>query len=505
MAATQADMKDLDPKATTRHLEMRELGETLALSSTCFEEYSEEETNRKIKRLVRKIDLRVMPVLIILFIFNILDRSNISNAKVAGLSSDLHLTGVQFNNLIVFAFLGYVGLQIPGGFFFAKISPALLLSVAVVLWGAVSLACGFAKTYAEMAVLRVLVGAAESPFFPGALLILSSFYTRKELAPRIALMYSGNTIANGLGGLIASGIISGLNGHSGLDGWRWLFIIEGALTSGVGLACYFLLPSLPSKTKWLSEEERRLSIWRMTVDTSGSNEEEDNLDMTRMQAVRLVLKDWKIMLLIAQQLFIAMSQSFTYFFPSIVQSLGFGTTETLLLTAPPYFFAFFASVGVAFSSARYRETGFHIAIPMVLCFVGNVMAITLPLNQIGARYFSMFLLCAGSYCAFNLSFAWVSSTVPRPRIKRSAALSLVNSLANASHFWTPYMFPGTDAPKYVGGGAALAAFCLVVSSLALTIKFTLRRQNQKLEKFDREGLAYPGALATIPKGYRFNN
>ncbi|KAI5480783.1 Allantoate permease [Pseudohyphozyma bogoriensis] len=467
---------------------------SLPSKNMCFEGYTEEETKKMTKRLVAKFDLRVLPVLILLFIFNILDRSNSCN-----------LTGVQFNNLIVFAFLGYVLFQIPGGFVLANISPAIYLSIAVVLWGAVSLACGFAHSYAVMSVLRVLVGATESPFFPGALLILSSFYTRKELAPRIALMYSGNSLANGFGGILAAGIIAGMEGKAGIAGWRWLFILEGAITSFLGISCYFLLPSLPSKTTWLSDEERRLSIWRMTIDTAGSNEEEDNLNISKKEAAILVLKDWKILLLILQQLFISHSQSFTYFFPSIVASLGYNTNQTLLLTAPPYFFAFFSSIAVAVSSSHYHETGYHIAIPMITCAIGNILAITLPLTSIGARYFSMFLLCAGSFCAFNLSFAWVASSVPRPRMKRSVALSLVNALAAVSHFWTPYMFPSADGPRYLAGGAALSVFCVGVSVIAMVIKFALRQQNRKLEMLDREGKEYTGSLANIPRGYRFNN
>jgi hypothetical protein len=98
-------------------------------------------------------------------------------------------------------------------------------------------------------------------------------------------------------------------------------------------------------------------------------------------------------------------QSFTYFFPTIVSSLGFGKNETLLLSGPPYFFAFFVSIGVAYSSAKLNERALHIAIPMILSFVGNILVITLPFTAIGARYFAMFLMTIGTYCAFNCTFS----------------------------------------------------------------------------------------------------
>jgi hypothetical protein len=103
-----------------------------------------------------------------------------------------------------------------------------------------------------------------------------------------------------------------------------------------------------------------------------------------------------------------------------------------------------------------------------------------------------------------VGFAWISSTVPRPRIKRSAALSLVNGLGNASHFFTPYMFPSTDAPRYRSGGIALAVFCLGTVCTALTIKFVLKRSNRKMREMDEREEEYTGALEGIPKGYVFS-
>jgi len=175
------------------------------------------------------------------------------------MSKDLNFGNLDYNNAVLFLFIGYVGMQIPAGFILAKIPPAFFLTGAVCVWGVVSMCCGFIHTVPQMLALRFLVGVAEAvsavstksetrdllrivltrisdgfdrfqPFFPGALLILSSFYTRKELAIRIAIMYSGNSLSNCFGGLLAAAIISGLQGKGGLAGWRWLFILEGAVT-----------------------------------------------------------------------------------------------------------------------------------------------------------------------------------------------------------------------------------------------------------------------------------
>lgn len=101
--------------------------------------------------------------------------------------------------------------------------------------------------------------------------------------------------------------------------------------------------------------------------------------------------------------------------------------------------------------------------------------------------------------AFLVSFAWVTSTIPRPKVKRAAALSLVNGLANASHFFSPYFFTINDR----NGGIALAVFSILVSCTAITIKFTLKHQNRKMDRLDQENKPYTGSLEGVPKGYRF--
>ncbi|KAJ9111496.1 hypothetical protein QFC22_006523 [Naganishia vaughanmartiniae] len=493
MIENTGDLKELDALSTADAQERQPTVET------CFEGYTEEETKQQSKKLVRLIDFRVLPVLILLFLLNILDRNNIANAKVSGMSTDLKFNNLDYNNAILAMFVGYVAMQIPAGFILAKVPPAFFLSGAVFCWGIVSMCCGFLKNKEGLIAMRFLVGVAEAPFFPGALLILSSFYTRKEIAIRIAIMYSGNSLSNCFGGLIAAGVISGMEGKGGLRGWQWLFVLEGAATAFVGIAVYWILPSYPSKCKFFNDEQRRLSVWRTTQDAMG---EADEGETSLKKGAKLVFKDWKILMLIFQQMFISCSQSFSYFMPTIVKTLGYNTNQTLLLTAPPYMFAFLCSVAVAYSSSRFDERGYHIAVPMAIACVGNILVIALPKSQVAGRYIAMFLLCLGSYCAFNLSFAWVTSTIPRPKVKRAAALSLVNGLANASHFFSPYFFSDkVHADR--NGGIALAVFSILVSCTAMTIKFTLQAQNRKMDRLDEQDKPYTGSLEGIPKGYRF--
>ena len=138
------------------------------------------------------------------------------------------------------------------------------------------------------------------------------------------------------------------------------------------------------------------------------------------------------------------SMSFTYFFPSIVQTLGFPRVETLLLTAPPYFLAFLFSVLNSWHSGRSGEHCFHIVTACVISAVGQI--ISMSTHATGPRYFAMFLQAMGSFSAFQLVLPWVSATVARPKAKRAITLALATAVSNATNIATAYLYPAWSAP-----------------------------------------------------------
>lgn len=217
--------------------------------------------------LVRKIDLRLLPMVILMYILNYLDRNNIAAARLAGLESDLSLTGTQYLTALSILFVGYILMQIPSNLFLNKVGkPAIYLPGVMVVWGIISGATAGVKSYGELVTVRFLLGFVEAAYFPGCLFFLSSWYTRKELGFRTAIMFSGSLLSGAFSGLISAGITHGLDGARGLRAWRWLFIIEGAITVAVALAAFWVLPNFPTTTGWLTEKERELAVWRLEED-----------------------------------------------------------------------------------------------------------------------------------------------------------------------------------------------------------------------------------------------
>ena len=254
------------------------------------------------KKLMRQIDWRLLPVLILMYIMNYLDRNNIAAARYAGTPSmeqalDMDPAGQQYPTAVSILFVGYILMQVPSNLFLNKVGkPAIYLPTVMVIWGVISAATGQVRSYGSLLAVRFILGFIEAAYFPGVLFFLSSWYTRKELAFRTALLYSGSLISGAFSGLIAAGITNGLDGARGISAWRWLFIIEGAITVAIAISAYFILPNFPRTTGWLTPQERALAIWRLEEDV-GLDDWTSSKDQSFWHGFVLAFKDIKTYIL----------------------------------------------------------------------------------------------------------------------------------------------------------------------------------------------------------------
>ncbi|KAI9036210.1 MFS general substrate transporter [Aspergillus affinis] len=474
-------MADLDLKSTSHHVEAS--AKQIDGQDILFDGLSDKETKALEKRLVRKIDLHLISSLFLLFIFNILDRSNIANARLGGMQEDLGLSDTQYQTAVAIMFVGYLLGQVPSNILLTRLKPSRYLPTAIFIWGGISLCMAATKNFAGVMCVRVFLGFAESPFFPGALLLISSWYKPSEIAVRVAIVYCGNTIANGFGGMLAAGIMSGLDGKGNLAGWRWLFIIEGAGTMVAGVLAVALLPDFPrsGQRKWLNEQEQRFAEWRLARE---ANDEVDENGSVK-EGLRDAVMDPKAWLLILIQVCQLSSQTWTYFFPTIVKTLGFNNMITLLITAPVYVFGFITALGNSLIANRTNQRAILIVWPLCVDIVGNIMVISSQATAV--RYVGMFLMCAGSYSAFNVVQAWIASTIPRTRTKRAIVYALVNLFGNSSNIYGSYFFPTSDSPQYRPGGIILSSFAaggIVMSLLLAAYLYFLNVRARKAEEQD---------------------
>ncbi|KAF2756162.1 MFS general substrate transporter [Pseudovirgaria hyperparasitica] len=430
------------------------------------------------KSLLRKIDLHLLPLLITMYLLNFLDRSNLAQARLGTLEADLHMSGpTDFNLATSILFVGYLLMQLPSNLLLTRLRPSVYLGAAMALWGAISAAQAGTRSFGDLVAARFFLGFAEAPFFPGAVMLLSSWYTRAELAHRVAWFYSGSSLANAFGGLVGAGVLGGMDGACGIAGWRWLFVIEGVVTVCVAGVAAVVLPDYPATTGWLGEEERAYARWRLEED-AGEGDEAGASGI--VEGVRMAFRDGRLYVFTLVQHASLLSQTFQYFFPSIVQTLGYGRTETLLITAPVWIGTFLVSLAVTYSSGKTGDRSLHIILLMMVSFVGNVIATAT--TNVPARFFAMFLMPMGAVAAYQVILAWVANSFSRPLVKRSACISFANMIGNTANIYGPYMYPKTDSPRYIPGGSATAAVALFVAGMAGIIRLLLARENSKLQK-----------------------
>lgn len=237
-----------------------------------------------------------------------------------------------------------------------KVRPSIFMASFMALWAIASTLTGISRSFSDLLVTRFFLGLLESPFYPGALYMLSMFYTKKELATRISILFSANVCGTAFAGLIAIGIFK-LEGRAGLQGWRWLFIVQGLVTFVVAILAAFILPDEPLQTRWLTKEERQLAHSRVQKQVV---QVKDNAGP--WAGLKDAVTDYKVWLLVLMDHLNMASVNYKNFFPTVVGTLGFSRTATLALTCPPYLIAAFFTIGVSWSSGKllHLVSGSHI-------------------------------------------------------------------------------------------------------------------------------------------------
>jgi MFS family permease len=360
---------------------------------------------------------------------NFLDRNAITLARLNNFEEDLGLVGNQYNTAVSILFVGYILGQVPSNMIITRVRPSWYMGICMMGWAIVSGLTAVARNYTGIVLTRFFLGVVEAPYYPGALYILSIFYTRKEIATRISILYSGNILASAFAGLIAIGVFE-LDGVHGVSGWRWLFIIQGVATFVIAVFACFILPDEPLTTRWLSPEERKLAHDRVARDTVG---QENNVSM--WNGLKESIRDPKVWVFVYMQHLHIATNGFKNFFPSIVKTLGFNRTITLVLTCPPYLVAGGVSIAWAASSGHFNERTWHITIAKAVATFGFVLGCA-TLN-VGARYFAMCVFTIGTYGVNSIILGWVSSTCGQTKEKKAAALAIANVSATLSLIWTP--------------------------------------------------------------------
>ncbi|OQO00720.1 hypothetical protein B0A48_13211 [Cryoendolithus antarcticus] len=483
----------IDEKAgvSVQHLESS-LNAGLSLEDAAFlHEFSVKEQ----KRIFRKVDWHVVPMLALLYLMANLDRANIGNAKIEGLEKSLNMTGTDYNVASMAFFVSYILCEVPSNAILVRFKrPSVWMSIIVVSWGLIMTFSGFASSFGGLVAARFLLGIPESGFFPGAMYILSQWYPPRRTQLRVALLYGAAALSGAFSGLLAAGIAR-MRGIGGYAGWQWIFLLEGAMTVLAGVACYFILPDTPDTSKWLGERERRFlkltnAKYRGSkVQQQSSHEAELPLEKTpkgQWRTFLSIITDWQLYL----QAMIFMSSSvptyaLKFTLPQIILNMGFSSTTAQLLTAPPYLLGAVSAVTSAALADRMQWRWPFIVGPQTLLLISYSVLFVFSANirsNVALCYTFVNISTIASYPIVPGGNTWTINNLGTPA-KRAMGIAFMIAVGNLGGIVGSFIFVNTEKPRYQTGWGTCLAFVatgILCATLLEVSYFTINKRRARL-------------------------
>lgn len=328
------------PVTTNENLSDEEVA-AINVDETTVADWSEEEE----RRLKRKIDFILLPTLGLAFFALQMDRGNISNALTSTITTDLSITTNQINVGTALLAMGIVLLEIPSNVILQKIGPHKWLSGQIIAWGLVALFQNFITNYAGYLVTRIILGLCEAGFIPGALYTMTTWYKRDETSFRVSIFFLGNLLAVALTSLIGAGILT-MGNRYGVAAWRWLFIVEGCITIGVGIIFMLLLPPrvgdgrpVISFKRWsyFDKRESYILVRRVVLDDPAKTA--NHLHISGRDIASTCKNPRILMHIIVTLTSVIPVSAINVYGPSVIKSFGYGTVKANAMSSVGSFIA----------------------------------------------------------------------------------------------------------------------------------------------------------------------
>ncbi|KAJ7750883.1 MFS transporter [Mycena metata] len=431
--------------------------------------------------LIRKQDIRIIPLSAAIYLLCYLDRSNIGNAKILNsethndLLDETHMTNLQYTIALMVFLIAYATFEVPANMMLKRFSPSRWIAFLMFSWGALTMGLGGTKSYGSVTAVRFLLGAFEAGLFPGLIYYLTFWYRTEERSVRAAFILASATLAGAFGGAIAYGV-GHMNRTGGLSAWRWLFILEGLPSCLSSILVFFLLPDYPETARWLNEDEKRLAELRLRGQASqGSSRSASWVD------VKECLTTWRLYAHYA--LYFGVSPPFSslsLFTPSIVAGLGFTSLRANLMTVPPYAIAYVFTIFISWSADRTNTRGLHTAAAALIGAIGFIGSAALPPTAYWHRYGCLIIGASGSFASIPPLLGWISSNVFSTTTV-GLAIALNVSFGAPGQIVGVWIYKADEAKRgYPTGHWTNAALLLFTSVGCLLLLVYYRRKNRAL-------------------------
>ncbi len=409
----------------------------------------------------RRIACRLLPFLWLLYVIAFLDRVNVAYAALE-MSHDLGFSDRVFGLGAGIFFIGYVLLEIPGAVIVERWSARRWIARIMVSWGLITILVAFVHTAAQFYTARFLLGAAEAGFFPGVIVYLTHWFRAEDRSKAIAAFLTAIPLSNIIGSPLAGKI---LQVHwYGLEGWRWLFILEGIPAIILGFVTLFYLTDRPGQARWLPTDESEWITGELT-------REKERKTAVRSYSIWQALRHRDVLVL-TMTYFLGGTglYGFTIWFPTILKrASGFSTMTVTLLASLPYIAALLAILINGWHSDRTRERRWHSAVPLFIASSALLLAIkSSPHIWIQLSFFVLFAACVHGY---QPSFWALPSTI-LSESAAAASIGLINSVGNLGGFAGPFVigYLVTRTGSFTPGLVCLVIDLLLAGVLVLSLR-----------------------------------
>ncbi|KAI4526624.1 major facilitator superfamily domain-containing protein [Schizophyllum commune] len=444
-------------------------------------------TWREEKRLIRKIDIKILLWTLVMFFSLDLDRSNLTQANTDNFLEDLGMTTNDFNLGNTVFRLAFLCAELPSQLVSKRIGPDIWIPSQMSLWSIVACSQFWLTGRKSFLATRFLLGFLQGGFIPDAVLYLSYFYTKYELPIRLAWFWISNYVSHIVSALLATGLLQ-LRGVAGRAGWRWLFLIEGLITLAVGIFSFAMMPAGPTQTRkwyrpkgWFTEREEVIMVNRVLRDDP-SKADMHNREGLSIKMLLTSLSDWRLYPLYALGITHMMPSGppQTYLTLSL-RNLGFTTTESSLLTIPS---TVIGGIGLVLTAIMSEVVDSRVAATIVAQIWTLPLLIALyTFDQSTSQwvYFAVVTLIAGFPYVHPIQVAWASRNSYSVKT-RTVSASVYNICVQAGSIIYSNIYRNDDKPLYKRGNRALIGINVMNIFLYIGVHFFYKFLNARRDR-----------------------
>jgi ACS family tartrate transporter-like MFS transporter len=408
------------------------------------------------ERTRRHIAVRLLPFVFVLYITNYLDRTSVAYAAI-GMAPDLGFDDRVFGLGIGIFFLSYVALQIPGAMLAQRWSARGMICATMIVSGLLTALTALVHTPAQLYLARFLLGAAEAGFFPSVIVYLSHWFIQEDRAKATSNFMAAIPVSLVIGSPVAGWILS--HNWFAIDGWRWLFFLEGIPAILLGIVAFCFLTDRPGQARWLTADQRQ---W-----ISQKLEQEKPLSRQSISIGQALRSRTVVLLTTAAFLQYFIGYSVIFWLPTVLKNRsGLSDAQVGLLGAVPYVVALFAMLFNGWHSDRNRERRWHAAAPLLIAATGLLSLVSLPSSNV----MTVLLLSVICMAMAFLPVFWAIPTEILSDSKAAVAVGTINALASLAGFAGPYAFGYLRAEigSFVAGFAVLM-FCALAAGILMLL------------------------------------